>query len=118
MRRLIGGVLVLHGITHVAVGIWPTTAGPAWFITLLWVVPMIGFVAAGAGLIGAPGLDRHWLAIADVAAVASILLIARSPAPATIFGSAVDGAVLIGSIPMVREIVLRQIHIPEAVRLR
>ena len=118
MRRLIGSVLVIHGIAHATIGVWPTTEGPAWFITLLWVVAMIGFVAAGAGLIGVPGLDTHWLVIADVAAVASILLIARSPAPATIFGSVVDGAVLIGSIPMAREIVLRQLRIPEAARLQ
>ena len=112
MRRLIGSLLVLHGVAHAAAGIWATPAGPTWLLTLLWWVAMVGFAAAGAGLIGVPRLDKHWLVIAAAASVASLLLIARYPQPATIFGSTIDGAVLIGTIPMAREIVLRQIGVP------
>ena len=112
MRRLLGSLLVLHGIAHAAAGIWATPVGPTWFVTLLWFVAMVGFVAAGAGLIGVRKLDDLWLPIAVAAAVASILLIARYPTPATLVGSAIDGALLIGAIPMAREIVLRGIGIP------
>jgi hypothetical protein len=112
MRRLIGSILVLHGLAHAGVGIWATPAGPVWLITLLWWVAMVGFVAAGAGLIGVPTLNRHWLLIAAGASIASILLILRYPEPVAIFGSAIDGAVLIGTIPTARQSVLRQIGIP------
>jgi hypothetical protein len=112
MRRLLGSLLVLHGFAHAAAGIWATPVGPTWFVTLLWWLAMVGFVAAGAGLIGVPKLDELWLPIATTAAAASILLIARYPTPATLVGSAIDGAVLLGAIPMVREIVLRDIGIP------
>lgn len=112
MRRLLGSVLVLHGLAHAAAGIWATPLGPTWFVTLLWWTAMVGFVAAGAGLIGVRKLDELWLPIATTAAVASILLIALHPTPATLAGSAIDGAVLIGAIPMAREIVLRGIGIP------
>src|SRR5690242_11937007 len=112
MRRLLGSVFVLHGLAHAAAGIWATPTGPTWFVTLLWWIAMAGFVAAGAGLIGVPKLDERWLPIAVTAAVASILLIARYPTPATLVGSAIDGAVLIGAIPMARDIVLRDIGIP------
>lgn len=112
MRRLLGSVLVLHGIAHAAAGIWATPIGPTWFVTLLWWIAMVGFAAAGAGLIGVRRLDELWLPIAATAAVASILLIARYPTPATLVGSAIDGAVLIGAIPVAREIVLRDVGIP------
>lgn len=112
MRRLLGSVLVLHGLAHAAAGIWATPLGPTWFVTLLWWTAMVGFVAAGAGLIGVRKLDELWLPIATTAAVASILLIARYPTPATLAGSAIDGAVLIGAIPMAREIIFRSIGIP------
>ena len=88
MRRLLGSLLVLHGFAHAAAGIWATPVGPTWFVTLLWFVAMVGFVAAGAGLIGVRKLDDLWLPIATTAAVASILLIARYPTPATLVGSA------------------------------
>ena len=112
MRRLLGSVLILHGLAHAAAGIWATPVGPTWFVTLLWWIAMTGFVAAGAGLFGVRKLDVLWLRVATMAAVASILLIARYPTPATLLGSAIDGAVLIGAIPMAREIVLRGIGIP------
>jgi hypothetical protein len=79
---------------------------------LLWFVAMVGFIAAGAGLIGVRKLDDQWLPTAVVAAAASILLLAQYPTPATLVGSAIDGAVLIGALPMAREIVSRGIGIP------
>lgn len=91
---------------------WAMPVGPTWFVTLLWWIAMIGFGAAGAGLIGVPRLDAHWRPIAICAAVASLLLIARYPHPALLVGSAIDGVILILSIPMAREIVSRQVGLP------
>ncbi len=112
MRRFIGSLLVLHGIAHAGVGIWATPTGPTWFVTLLWWAAMVGFGAAGAGLIGVPRLDRHWRTLAALAAIASILLIAHYPHPVMLFGSGVDGAILILSLPFARKIVSRQIGFP------
>ncbi|MFL5615247.1 MAG: hypothetical protein ACJ796_16390 [Gemmatimonadaceae bacterium] len=112
MRRLIGSLLVVHGIAHAGAGIWTAGVGPTWSVTLLWWAAMVGFGAAGAGLIGVPRIDKLWRMLAAVAAIASILLIARYPHPVLLFGSAIDGAILILSIPWAREIVARQVGVP------
>jgi hypothetical protein len=112
MRRLIGSFLVLHALAHAGAGIWVYGVNEAWPVTVLWFIATLGFLAAGIGLIGVPLLDRHWRAVAVTAAVASLALVALYVHPVSIVGSAIDAAVLIGSIPFVRELVPRWIGAP------
>jgi hypothetical protein len=112
MRRLLGTLLVFHGLAHAGAGVWVTPAAPIWLVTLLWWVAMLGFVAAGLGLIGLPRLDHHWRALAVVAASASLALLALYPHPVLVLGVAVDGAILLESIPFVHRILTRQLNIP------
>lgn len=112
MRRLLGTALVLDGIAHAGIGMTAGTVGRTWFAALLLTVATLGFVAAGAGLIGVPRLDRQWLPIVAVAAAASIVLSAGYVQPLTLVLSGIDGALLIATIPWAREIVLRQLGIP------
>jgi hypothetical protein len=112
MRRLLGSLLIVHALAHAGAGIWVYGVTEAWPVTALWFVSTIGFLGAGIGLIGVPLLERHWRAVAVTAAVASLALVALYVHPVSIVGSAVDGAVLIGSIPFVRSMLPRWIGVP------
>jgi hypothetical protein len=74
-RLLLGGLLILHGFAHASVGVWAVADGPVVFITCLWGVAMLGFAAAGVGLLGQPVLRDRWRQIVVVAAVASVTLL-------------------------------------------
>ena len=108
MRRFaIGLFLVLHGLAHAAAGTAAqdvprgiAAALPAGasapFATLLFIVAMPGFVAAGFGVWGVVGLRRIWGPLTSSAVMASALLIAfYSPPPAQVVaGLVLDGVAL------------------------
>jgi hypothetical protein len=71
-RTLIGWLFILHGLAHSALGFWAASLGPAWVVTPLWWIAQVGFVAAGAGLVGVDGLRRVWAPLAFVAGMSSI----------------------------------------------
>ena len=114
-KYLIAFVLIMHGLAHIAgpLGFW--TSGPqafaekTWLFSrgvtprspvgqafgLLWVVAIVGFVAAGVGLL--VGQD-WWPTLALVAAVASLVVIvpwARVVPPGAWAGAALDLVVLV-----------------------
>ena len=71
-RTIIGWLFILHGLAHSALGFWAASLGPAWVVTPLWWIAQVGFVAAGAGLIGVDGLRRVWAPLVFVAGLSSI----------------------------------------------
>jgi hypothetical protein len=71
-RTLIGWLFIMHGLAHSALGFWAASLGPAWVVTPLWWIAQVGFVAAGAGLIGVDGLRRVWAPLVFVAGLSSI----------------------------------------------
>lgn len=112
MRRVIGFLLVLHGLAHAGVGMWLNTSAPASIVSLLWWLATIGFIAAGTGLLGVPLLDRYWRILSSIAAVASLALIALSSVPVLMIGAAIDGAILLDGIPFVHESTTRVLGVP------
>ena len=74
-RTLIGLLFVLHGLAHAGAGMWAADRGPAAIVTPLWAAAMLGFVAAGFGLLGMPGLHRRWEALSVTAVAASLVLL-------------------------------------------
>lgn len=114
MRRLIGALLILHGFAHLGVGMWVYGVDQRWWVTGLWLISVCGFFAAGAGLQGIPSIERRWHGLVVIAAVASLGLIAlfRRPDPVLVFGSGIDAAILIASIPFVREALPRWVGTP------
>lgn len=108
MRRLIGTALILHGLAHAGLGSWITTT-PRALAAALWWIAMTGFLAAGAGLIGVPRLDSRWRWPAIGASIASLALIARYPHPVLLIGVAIDGIVLIDSLPFAHESIGRRL---------
>ncbi|HKW49529.1 MAG TPA: hypothetical protein VJN70_18885 [Gemmatimonadaceae bacterium] len=112
MRRLFGTLLILHATAHPAAGVWVTGMRPGTTVTLLWFIATTGFLAAGIGLLGVERLDRHWRPVANLAAIASLGLLAVGAHPVLMVGAALDGAILISSIPFVRDTLVRQIGVP------
>ena len=115
LRLLIVVVLIAHGIGH-SIGVaggWGNNAwggsGDSWLLTpvlgrsvgvvegLIWLIPAIGFVAAGGALLA--GMDA-WRAIALASSAVSLLAIAlfpqQLPAFSTVAAVVVDVAVIIG----------------------
>lgn len=112
MRRLFGSLLILHAAAHAGAGVWITSAHPGWAVTSLWFIATTGFLIAGIGLLGVARADRHWQPIANIAAIASLGLLALLANPVIMVGAAIDGALLITSMSFVRATLVRQIGIP------
>lgn len=94
-RTLIGTLFVVHGLAHSAAGIWAMSIGTSWTVVPLWLVAEVGFVAAGLGLVGVPGLSAVWQAIAFFAGVSSVALLASFGTLALVFGLAMDVVLLV-----------------------
>jgi len=114
MRRLIGWLLMLHGLAHASAGMLVGPATPVWVVTLLWWIAMTGFVAAGFGLLGFAPLERAWQPLSSVAAVSSIALIALSWHPVLMIGAAIDAVVLLANVPWLRADLMARVSAPSA----
>ena len=113
MRRALGFFLLLHGLAHAGAGTWLTDSGLLWLVTLVWWLAIIGFAAAGTGLLGFPWVDQRWRLFSGIGAVASLALIAMSWNPILMIGAAIDGAILLDGIPFVHKSVARYVGVPE-----
>ena len=79
-RYLIGGFLILHGIGHSG-GYWmfvKSWLSPAltnyplkWFFVALWLIAMIGYLAAGIGVLQ---MHSWWRVVAAVASIISLIV--------------------------------------------
>ena len=74
MRRLIALLLVLHGFGHAIAAMWAAPVQQGWLVNALWWIPVIGFIAAGIGLVETTRSTRAWLTLAWASAVVSIAL--------------------------------------------
>jgi hypothetical protein len=72
--RILGALLVLHGLAHTLAGM-RATADFAWLPAVAWAMAVSGFVAAGAGLLGASTFRPHWRRLAAVGVGGSALLL-------------------------------------------
>jgi hypothetical protein len=61
---------------------------------ILWLATLLGFAAAGLGLLGLPGLKAIWQSTAAVSAVISLLMLALYWHPWLVIGVLLDLAVL------------------------
>jgi hypothetical protein len=97
-RTLIGWLFILHGLAHSALGFWAASLGPEWLVTPLWWIAQVGFVAAGAGLVGVTGLRRLWAPLGFAAALSSIALFSLYGHLALMIGLVVDVFVLVAGL--------------------
>lgn len=83
-RAVIGLLLILHGLAHIALGMAAQDAGSTVILsTALFLVVTPGFVAAGFGAWGVRGLSAIWGGLVKASVFASILLVVFCAPPAS-----------------------------------
>ena len=93
MRRIaLATVLLLHGLAHASVGVWASSEGPLWLVTVLWAAAMLGYFAAALGLFRVPLLRRYWRPLLTAATAASILMLTLYSERVGLIGALVDVA--------------------------
>ena len=90
LRVMVGVLLMLHGLAHASAGMWATDIGGQTLVTILWEGATIGFMAAGAGLIGVEILHRWWRTLIAIASISSLTLLLLYGHPLFIVGIAAD----------------------------
>lgn len=98
MKRLVGLLLVAHGMAHAAIGLWAYAQGPAWAVTILWWLATLGFAGAGFGLLGASGLRRWWEQLAACGAIASGALLLLYGRPIFMLGMLLDVVLAVAAL--------------------
>ncbi len=73
-RLILGIAMIAHGLAHASAGMWATDIGGRTLVTLLWELSSVGFIAAGAGVLGVDAFWKKWRVIVLIASVASLLL--------------------------------------------
>jgi hypothetical protein len=74
-RILLGAGMIAHGLAHASAGMWATDIGGRGLVTMLWELASIGFIAAGAGVLGVEAFRRIWRGLVVVACAGSLLLL-------------------------------------------
>jgi hypothetical protein len=89
-RLLLGLAMIAHGLAHASAGTWATDIGGRGLVTVLWELSSVGYVAAGAGVLGVTRLHRHWRAMVVMATASSLLLLGIFGHPLFLFGIVAD----------------------------
>lgn len=94
-RRLLGALLIGHGLAHAGPGMWASGRGPVELLALLWWVASVAFVLAGFRLLRWPAPRLHPLLLCLVASLASAPLLFFTGDPAIIVtGLVLDAAAI------------------------
>ena len=89
-RVLLGTALVAHGLAHASAGMWATDIGGHALVTILWELACIGFIAAGAGVLGVAELRKRWRLSVVIGTIGSLLLLGIFGHPLFIAGIVAD----------------------------
>jgi hypothetical protein len=93
-RVVLGIALIAHGLAHASAGMWATDIGGRSLVTLLWEISTVGFIAAGAGVLGVTELRRHWRLLVVIAVAGSLLLLGVFGHPLFVPGIIADVVIL------------------------
>ena len=93
MRKLIGILLILHGLAHAGAGMW--AAGPVWLITIMWWLATAMYISAGLGVLGIRRYEQWTAELAFAAVIPSALLLGSFIAPFVVPGIVLDLVLLI-----------------------
>jgi hypothetical protein len=102
LRSLMGVLLIMHGLAHASAGMWATDIGGQRLVTILWEIATLGFMAAGAGLIGIDLFHRHWKTLTAIASVSSLALLLLYGHPLFVVGIAADFTVMGAALLLTR----------------
>lgn len=90
MRRVVAFGLIAHSLGHAYAGTWVMQRHSPWLGFPLWFVAVVGFFAAGLGLLRTPYLRRVWAPLTVTAVIASVGLCVWSAAGWAMPGLAID----------------------------
>jgi hypothetical protein len=93
-RLLLGLAMIAHGLAHASAGTWATDIGGRGLVTVLWELSAVGYIAAGAGVLGVSVLHRRWRGLVMIATVSSLLLLGIFGHPLFLFGIVADVLIL------------------------
>lgn len=97
--RVLGWLVIAHGVSHAVLPLRGSLApGPLvndWVPAGLYAVGIVGFVAAGLGMLGLRPLDRMISPLLVVASGLSLVAVARFGDPTLWFGAACDAVLLV-----------------------
>src|SRR5690349_20649069 len=97
--RVLGCLVILHGLSHAVLplrgSLAPGLLIDDWVPVGLYAVGMVGFVAAGLGLLGLRPLDRAISPLLVLASGLSLVAIVRFADPTLWFRAACDVALLV-----------------------
>ena len=97
--RVIGWLVIAHGLSHAVLpfrgSIEPAVLIDDWTPVVLYGVAMVGFVAAGLGLLGMRPLDSAISPLLVLASGLSLIAVVRFADPSLWFGGACDVALLL-----------------------
>lgn len=96
--RVLGWLVIAHGLSHAVLPL-RGSLGPAvmiddWVPAGLYAIGMVGFVAAGLGILGLRPLDRAISPLLVLASGLSLVALARFADPTLWFGAVCSGALL------------------------
>lgn len=115
MRRVaLATLLVLHGLAHASAGVWASSEGPLWLVTVLWATAMLGYFAAALGLFRAPVVRRYWRPLLVGATAASIVMLTLYSRGVGMIGVFVDVLLLILALEVVEGSAEAEIDVVEA----
>ena len=92
-RRLLGILLLAHGLAHTLAGMRATEGALRWSMTAAWCLALVGFATAGAILLGLKGLHGTWRRYAAAGLVGSVALLLGWPVPLAGIGLIIDALV-------------------------
>ena len=96
MRRIVLGiVLIIHALAHANVAIWAEAVGPVWLVQLLWSAALLGYLAAGLGMLRVPLIRDAWKQVMIVATVSSLMLLLLTQHLVSAFGAVLDVFLLV-----------------------
>lgn len=97
--RVLGWLVIAHGLSHAVLplrgSLGPSIAVDDWIPVGLYAIGMIGFVAAGLGILGFKPLDRAISPLLVLSSGLSLVALVRFADPTLWFGAACDAALLL-----------------------
>lgn len=89
-RVLLGTALIAHGLAHASAGMWATDIGGRAMVTILWELASVGFISAGAGVLGVAELRKRWRLLVIIGSIGSLLLLGLFGHPLFLAGIIAD----------------------------
>jgi hypothetical protein len=94
-RVLLGLFVIVHGCAHAAIGVWALGDGSPWVVSPLWGVSMLGYFAAGLGILRVPFLRGWWKQLLVTATVASLILLLAFSHGLSLIGALIDMVIIV-----------------------